>query len=125
MYDVKVAIVPQRDVKVAIVRGSAEPRGLTLKDATRGGLGEREEDNDRRQCAVNSVSEQRQAACVIQRSIEPSGNPPSPLHHVNHARARLLRQAAPLEPSRFTEGITLRAPPRAAILQIEHGALPP
>ena len=94
--DVKVAIVPPRDVKVAIVRGSAEPRGLTLKDATRGGLGEREEDNDRRQCAVNSVSEQRQAACVIQRSIEPSGNPPSPLHHVNHARARLLRQATPL-----------------------------
>ena len=46
MRDVKVAIVP-RDVKVAIVRGSAEPRGLTPKDATRGGLSEREEDNER------------------------------------------------------------------------------
>ena len=46
MRDVKVAIVP-RDVKVAIVRGSAEPRGLILKDATREGLSEREENNER------------------------------------------------------------------------------
>ena len=45
---------------------------------------------------VNSVTEQHRTASVIQRSIEPPGNPPSPLRHVNHARARLLRQAAPL-----------------------------
>ena len=52
-------------MKVTIVRGLVEPRGLTLKDATRGGLGEREEDNDRRQYTINSVSEQRQATYVI------------------------------------------------------------
>ena len=45
---------------------------------------------------VNSVTEQQRTASVIQRSIEPPGNPPSPLRHVNHARARHLRQATPL-----------------------------
>ena len=44
--DMKVTIVP-RDIKVTIVRGSVELRGLTPKDATREGLSEREEDNER------------------------------------------------------------------------------
>ena len=47
MRDVKVAIVPPRDVKVAIVRGSVELRGLTPKDAIRRGLDKREEDSER------------------------------------------------------------------------------
>ena len=45
---------------------------------------------------VNSVTEQQRTAPIIQRSIEPLGNPPSPPRHANHARARLPRQAAPL-----------------------------
>ena len=46
MRDIKVTIVP-RDIKVAIVRGLVELRGLTPKDAIRRGLSEREEDNER------------------------------------------------------------------------------